>query len=425
MRTAKLCALLLAALALLLLPGCWGSRETDETAYVLAVGLDKGEKENLAVTVSIANPKVIAGISGGGGGGGGGEKEGKGTIVSSVETGSLLSAIDLINTNIDRRISLLHTKAFVFSEDLAGEGLGRWILPLNRYRELRATSQIFVCRGKAKDFIEKNNPQLELSPTKQFELINKMSQEHGLFASTQFREFYDNLKSLSKQGTIPMVALHEGETRTARPGLGKGGDATPGKYIAGEVPISGGNKAQAMGIAVFRGDRMVGIINGQETRYYLMLTGHFDRGISAIPDPLSTEPTPVDLMLEQARKPVYKISIDEDGKAFVNVDIYLEPEIISIMSGNNYENPELKPVLEEALSKNIEQGCHDLVRRTQEEFQSDIFGFGNHVKHRFLTIQSWKEFEWISKYPDAQVNVAVHTRIRRTGLLLKTSTIKE
>ncbi len=425
MRATRFCALLLMALLVLFLPGCWGSRETDETAYVLAVGLDEGEKENLMVTFSIANPKVIAGISSGAGGGdnngGGGEKKDKGTIVLSVETSSLLGAIDLINTNIDRKISLLHTKAFIFSENLARQGLGKWILPLHRYRELRATSQMFVCRGKARDFIEKNDPLLELSPTKQFELIHKISHEHGLFASIQFREFYDSLKSFSKQGTIPMVALREGETGKVKQGLSKSNDVAPGKYIAGEVPISGGNKAQAIGSGVFRGDRMVGIISGQETRYYLMLDGRFKSGICVIPDPLSTELATVDLMLHQARKPTYKVNISGDGTVFVGIDIYLEPEIYSIMSGNNYESLELKPVLEDAFSEFIKQGCLDLIRRTQEEFQSDIFGFGNHVKHRFLTVQSWTEFDWKSKFPDVQADVTVHTRIRRTGLLLKTS----
>jgi len=417
----RLCALLILALLLLSLPGCWGSKETDEVAYPLVLGFDKGEKDNLVVTMSIANPKVIAGMGGGGGGGGGGGEGGKATIAVSVETYAPLAAIDLLNTSVNRRISLMHAKTYVFSEELAREGLNKWISPLLRYRELRTTSLIVICRGKAKDFIEKNNPMLELSPTKQFELVNKLSNEHGLYLSTQLLNFYEDLKSQSIQPSAPLVASHEGGLESAKPGASKGGELALGKYIAGEVPISGGNKSQVIGTAVFRGDKLVGTLDGQETRYYMMLRGLFRSGIMNVTDPLAGDPTVgVGLLVHQARSPEYKTSIDENGNVSIDVELFLEPEIIGIFSDINYERPDLKPILEEAFSRRVEQGCQNLLHRTQEEMRSDIIGFGNHVKHHFLTVQSWRKMNWLGRYPDAQVNVSVHTKVRRTGLMAKT-----
>ena len=415
----RICALLILALLLLSLPGCWGSRETDEVAYALALGFDKGEKDNLVVTVSIANPKVFAGMAGGGGGGGGGEG-GKGTLVISTETYAPIAAIDLINTAVERRISLMHAKTYVFSEELAREGLNKWLTPLLRYRELRTTSLMVICRGKAKDFIEKNNPMLELSPTKQFELINKLSNER-LYLNTQLLGFDEALKSQSIQPSAPLVASHEGSLESAKPGVNKGGEIALGKYLAGEVPISGGNKSQIIGTAVFRGDKMVGTLNGQETRYTMMLRGLFRNGIMAVTDPLAGDPTSlVGFIVHQARSPEYKTSIDENGNVSINVDIYLEPEIIGLFSGINYESPDLKPTLEEVFSREVEQGCQNLIRRTQKELKSDIFGFGYQIKHHFWTVQPWREMNWLGRYPDAQVNVSVHSTIRRTGLMSKT-----
>lgn len=418
MRKTRACALILLAFMLLTLTGCWGSRETDEVAYVLALGFDKGEKENLVITVMIANPKVIAGISSDGGG----EEGGGGALIYSVESYAPLAAIDLLNTTIDRRVSFLHTKAFLFSEELAREGLAKWLNPLNRYRELRGSAQVFVCRGKAKDFIEKNKPPLELSPTKQVELLSMMSKETGLYHNTQFREFYEETKSDFIQPSIPLVAIHEGGLESAKPGIGRGGEAPLGKYIAGEVPIDGSNQAQVIGSAVFKGDKMVGILNGQETRYYLALRGLFQSGITGIPDPLEPN-TPVGLMMYQARRPKYTTAMDPEGNVTINVDIYNEPEIINIMSGNNYENPDNKALLEQTLSEQSQVGFHNLIRRTQEEFQSDIFGFGNQVKRKFWTVQSWKDFQWLKRYPEAQINVVVHNKIRRTGLQLETKPV--
>lgn len=422
MRAAKLCALFLACISLLCLTGCWGAEETDEVAYVLTIGFDKGEKGDLTVTASIANPKVIAGMTGGGGGGAGAGAGagGKSTLVMSVETYAPLAAFDLFNAGIDRKISLEHTKAFIFSEELAREGLGKWVNPLVRYRELRPTSHIIICRGKAKDIIEKNNPMLELSPTKQFELVNKLSQSHGLYQTTQFQDFYEDTKSLSICPNIPLVALHEGGLETAKPGPEKGGEIQLGKYTAGEVPIAGGNQAQIMGSAVFRVDKMVGVLDGQETRYYMMLRGTFRNGTISIQDPLADKPIPAGLLVHRTQNK-YRTSIDQNGNVAIDVDIYLEPEIIGLFSGINYESPDYKPILEEAFSKYIEQGCRQLLRRSQEEFKADIFGFGYQVKHHFWTMQQWQAFDWLQRYPEAQVNVTVHTKIRRTGLMLKTT----
>ncbi len=423
MRAVRVCVLILTLMIIITTTGCWGGRETDEVAYVLAIGFDKGEQDELLVTVRVANPRAIAGAGAGAGGEGGGGGA-QSTLVLSVESNTPIPTLNLFDISVDRQLSLLHTKAYVFSEELAKEGLGRLLLPLNRYRELRGNSLILVTRGKARDFIENNKPLLELSPTKQFELIRELPGTHGLYSITLFQQFYNDIKSLSMEGTIPLVAIREEGSGTAGTGARGGGEQILGKYTAGEVPIKGGNRAQIMGNAVFRRDRMVGEISGEEARYLLILQGGFKRGKFSVADPLAAEPMSVALMVIQARGSKIRTTIEPDGSVAVDVDIYLEPEIIGIMSGVNYETEENKPILEEAISREIEQGCRNLIQRTQKEFRSDIVGFGKHLKHHFWTSQPWEEFQWLARYPEAQVNVTVHTQIRRTGFLLKTTPIR-
>jgi len=418
-RAAKLFIFFLVVFTFVFLTGCFGSRETDENAFVLAMGFDKGEKDNMVVTVSIANPKVIAGMAGGAGGGA--KEGGKNVIVQSVETYGPITGIEQLSTATSRHLSLLHTKAYIFSEEMAKEGLAFWFSTFSRHYELRATSYVFVCRGKAKDFLEKNQPPLEISPTKQYELIGSLSEAHGLYQNVMFKDFYQDIKSWTTQASMPLVAIHEGGLETAKPGVKKGGELTLGKYIAGEVPITGENKAQFDGTAVFREDKMVGTLNGEETRYYLMLRGQFENGYLIMLDPLVAELQGVGLIVHQARSPKYVTRINEDGSVTIDVDLYLEADLAAVLSGINYESPDNKPIIEEAFSEKIKEGCQKLIKRTQEEFKSDIFGFGQQVKGHFWTMQPWREFDWLNRYPEAQVNVTVHTRIRRTGLQLKTS----
>jgi spore germination protein KC len=162
---------LLTLMAVLTAGGCWGSRETDEVAYILSIGLDRGEQDRFLVTISIANPQNIAGAGAGGAGEGGLGS----SVIMSVESSAVIPSLNLFETSVDRQLSLLHTKAYIISEELAREGLHDLLLSLIRYRELRGTALVLVSRGSARDFIEKNKPLLELSPTKQFELIRKLT----------------------------------------------------------------------------------------------------------------------------------------------------------------------------------------------------------------------------------------------------------
>ncbi|OPY58943.1 MAG: Spore germination protein A3 precursor [Pelotomaculum sp. PtaU1.Bin035] len=420
MRAAKFGALFLTSLAFLLLTGCFGSRETDETGYILAMGIDKGEKDNMVVTVSIANTKAIAGMTGPGGGIGGARN----TLVQSVETYGPLTSLEQFDTAVSRHLSLLHTKAYIFSEEFAREGLESWFGTLSRYYELRATSYVFVCRGKAKDFLEKNQPPLEISPTKQYEIIGNLYKSHGLYQSNMFKDFYQHIKSWTTGPSLPLVAIHEGGLETAKPGYNKGGELGGGKYVAGEVPISGENKAQFCGTAVFLSDKMVGTLNGEETRYYLMLRGEFNNGFIIISYPLVPE-NALGLIVHQARSPKYATTINDDGTVTIDVDIYLEADLAGTLSNVDFESTDVIPIIEGAFSSHVQQECQRLINRTQKEFKSDICGFGEQVKGHFWTVQPWREFNWNQKYPEAAVNVTAHTRIRRTGLKLKTSPVWE
>ncbi|MHB8917005.1 MAG: Ger(x)C family spore germination protein [Desulfocucumaceae bacterium] len=407
MRAVKLLFVLCAGF---LLAGCWGSRETDEIAYVLAMGFDKGPGKNVIMTFQIANPITIAGQAAGGGSGNKNEP----LITISTVAQLPIGAFTLLNTELSREISLLHTRAFIFSEEFAREGAHHFLLPLNRYRETRGTAYVYVCRGKAKDFMEANRPRLEISPSKQYELVATSNRLHSLAPVVTFRDFFQDFKRPDKQPVATLVGVNKiGLESTKKIVPGKLGD-----YLAGDLP-SNKNQVQFLGAAVFKGDRMVGELTGDESRYLNMITGKMDLGFLFVSDPKKRE-NQVGMRLRQARKPVVKVHLTS-GRPVIEVQIYQEPEIVGLPSGVNYESPELKPVLEKELANVIERRCREVITRTQDEFKSDIFGFGRYAKMQFLTDQDFEKLAWNEIYPTAELDINVHVKIRRTGLMLKTS----
>lgn len=407
MRALKTAAALLLALVL---AGCWGSRETDEFAYVVAMGFDKGPDNNLIMTFQIANPRAIAGAAGAAGGGGGDNVQPLITISTMAQLP--IGAFNLLNTELSRNFSLLHTRAFIFSEELAREGLHQYLNPLERFRETRGTAFVYICREKARDFMKKNLPRMEVVPVKQYELVARISRQHGMTPVTMFREFYENTKSTVQEPVAPLVDISER-------GL-EGGDSRQnrlGDYYAGDMPSDRGF-VQFLGTAVFKGDKMVGKLTGDETRYLNMLNGNLREGFLIIRDPLSPD-EPLGLTLRQGKKPDVKVSFGGEVPE-IEVHIYQEPEIVGISSGIDYESPSRKPVLEKSLEDIILDRCNHVLARSQDEFKADIFGFGRYARMNFLTVADWQKAHWAEVYPQARVSVNVHVKIRRTGLMMKT-----
>lgn len=93
-------------------------------------------------------------------------------------------------------------------------------------------------------------------------------------------QFSGALRSVYEQPIATLGAINE---PTAFPEKGQPWGGTEFKpdadYTAGEVPPrKGENKTEFLGTAIFRGDKMVAELTGEETRYMLMARGEFERG---------------------------------------------------------------------------------------------------------------------------------------------------
>nr|WP_315989208.1 hypothetical protein [Desulforamulus aquiferis] len=241
----------------------WRQRNR-EVALVIAVGLDKGKKEALEMTVVIANPQVFAA----GEGGGGGNMEP--FFITSVEGPTIWECYTLMNTYVTREISFHHTNAYFIGEELARDGIKPYLLGLIRHREVRRDSYMYIANGRVKDFLTENKPILEIFPGKVFHLIGILSQRTGFYSTVDMHQFYLTLNNLHSSPTLPLVGINTPE------GQGTDKDASESlraPYLAGEVPREGGNKVEFAGAAIFNNDKMVGRLTADENRTMMILQG--------------------------------------------------------------------------------------------------------------------------------------------------------
>ncbi len=191
-------------------------------------------------------------------------------------------------------------------------------------------------------------------------------------------------------------------------------------YLPGEIPRKGGNKIDLIGQADFKDDQLVCFLNGEETRYYKMLTGKFKKSIFSFSEPEEADNDLIVMEIKKACHPEIKIRAD-DFKTVIEVNLFLDGEIMSIQSGKNYEKGTLEKELEKHISNLISQEITQLIKKTQEEYASDIFGFGEYTRGFFWTWQDWVDYAWLEKYPFCEVKVQTYFDIRRTGMMSKTA----
>ncbi len=403
-----------------MLTGCYDRREVDDMAYVVAIGLDKGKTNNLKMTFQIAKPVKIGG--GGEGGGGGGEEA---YTITVIETPTLYAGFNMVNTFLSRQINLSHAKVIIISKELAeAGGLEKYIHACIRGKEFRPNLYVVVSRSGAEEYIRSVKPQLENNPAKYYELSYRAASYTGLIARTQLYNFYSQLKSYDKQAVAILAGVGRfksaEEMEIVNSTFREKGREIPheGDFKAGDVPEVSDSKGEVMGLAMFDGDKMVGELDGEETSAYFMVTGEYKYAYWTIEDPQAQDHH-VLLNISQSRKPQHHVEM-VSGQPVIDTKVILEADILSIQSGINYEKPENLNVLEQEAESHITRNIISFLNHTRE-LNVDTCGFGSELRPSFLTWKEWQDLNWKSKYKDATFNVDVDLKIRRPGLIIRTS----
>lgn len=421
-----LSAVLLVSFLCSFLTSCRDSMEVDDEVYALVLGVDKGVNNKVRVTIQYPTYQ-----SGGGGqdkekkqdsGMGGGSNQAPGSNIHTVEASTILEALDMYGMAISRRVSLMHTKLLIFSEEFAREGVGRYLGPMARFRETRRVMNVVVVKGEAHKFIQENKSNIGESLGKAIELMVSQADNTSFFPRSPFEDFYEGMLSTYIQpycgygGINDFNKLAPEQQSDKVPPL-----VTEKGFDPGDLPRDGVAKREYVGTAVFDGEKMVGNLDSFETRYFLMVTGKFEKGIITIED--NKEPgsaIPLDMRL--GRPPQIK-GYFENGKPVIDIYLQIESDIGAIQSRVDYEKVgminDLNKQAEEHLLKNIKE----VIKKTQQ-LNSDIFGFGHKLAGHFATIQEWEKYNWKSHYREAEVRVDVSVNVRRSGLMIHSAPIR-
>jgi spore germination protein KC len=394
--------------------GCFDAREVSFYAYVLSIGLDRGITDDLRMTIQIPNVK--------GSQNSGGNSQGQGEITTmTIDCPTFYSGVNMMNTFLSRQLNYTHTEFMVFSESLAKEGIDKYLTAFNRGRQIRRQINVIIARGTASEFLKENTLVIGSSlPKKQQDLMDQ-SYENGLFSNVLYGDMINEVKTTYGQSIATLAAVNKLKDMNGIDGSGDVPYKSTGDYYAGELTRSGGSKDELLGTAVFDGGRMVGELNGDETRALLMIRNEFKKGYFSIQDPKKPELV-ISLNINKEKNTETKVNIEKD-KPVIDVKVYLEGDILSVQSTIDYESKDLKLLLENDFKKQMKDQIDKTIKKCQD-LNSEVFKFGRVAAMHFLTIQEWEKYDWLSKFKQARVNTEVEFKISRTGTMIKSAEIR-
>ncbi|MBR4906070.1 MAG: hypothetical protein IKZ44_04375 [Clostridia bacterium] len=358
-----------------LLLGCMQSKNIDEYAYVLNVGVERGTTMPYLMTVLVSVP-------------GGTEDTKVENVVITAEARSFSEACETLNAAYPSRLSFARASLLAIGEDLAKDGAQSAFLDFAFGKpDLWPNLRTVVVKPPIRDVFEGWITEADPSLRKIKTAVGDLAIESGIAADIGYSTY---LEAISDKRFDAMLAYAGVNEYGLEPDL-IGGEAYP--HVGGSLLVESALKTSTAGSAVFDGDRMVGILDGRHTMETLMVTDAFRKGEMRFTLP---DGSALDATLYRMRAPKVRLGHGEATvELFLEADI-LEPALVSA------DRDALKTFLQDQLETELRA-----VLSALQQAGSDAMGFGRFRAKQFRTAADWEACDWKAEYRSLRVAFSV------------------
>ena len=383
----------------------YSSLNIDNLAHVLAIGIDTSDDNKLEVSFQFSTP-VSASESG--------SSQKSTAFINTVTASSLSNAINLVNGYLGKQINMSHCKAIIFSEDLAMQGISDEIYTLINDTQVRPSSNIVISKCTAKYYLEETKPQLENLISKYYEIFATPSQYTGYMPDATIGNFFNSLICKTCEPYAILGGVNAGVPKNNNE-IDSQKDYT---IKANNSSIQGENGAENIGVAVFKGDKLVGELDALETISFLNIRNDLDRFLISVPDPLNNNHY-LDIYLT----PVHSTSINIDTtnqSPYIKIKLEFSGRIYSMTENSKYLSSEVLDSISNSCNSYLESVFADYLYKTSKDLKSDINGFGKYTLKNFITSEQYENYNWLENYKNSFFDVEVNTSVKSGMLITET-----
>lgn len=397
----KIMVLIFYMIAIISLTGCFDANELDELGISLILGFDVVE-DKLLITAEVVDPQYSSSSS----------DTGEGSTVKYVQGigNTVFEAFGDITLKFDRRIYAAHNKVLIFGEELARSGLITHIDQLFRDREQRESAFMLIAKGARAYEVMGVNSGLETVPANYILDLIKNINNNPKSIDTNIISY---MQHYYHEGHHPIVGVIEKKRKNVI-------DKTSEDKGSEEYELS------IIGSAIFRKDKLIGYLNGNDTKAVNYLLNNIENGIITFPifnsseEKVQSEGLPTNVSSVNVIKGKTKNDIEINGdKVILKTKINIRAALGELIAKTDVSNEEDIRRLEDACSKTVEVNIESAVKKVQQEYGTDIFGFGIAFHHKYP--KQWEKIKenWDEIFKDAEFQIEVKTSIIRTGLINK------
>ena len=430
------------------------SQNIDHLDYVIALGIDKvPNSDNLSVTFEFANLGSFSENA---------SSEQTEPIINTIIAPTIPNAITIMNAYIGKQLNLAHCKVIAFSENFARTGILDEVSFLTHNIQIRPTTNVVVTNCNAVDYLKHSTSSLEQVLTKYYDIFPTSSEYTGYTSNIPLGKFYENLLdknsgAVSILGSIVENVDSKEESSSSSNSNNSNNANSPQENSSSseasntnnnskqknesteienkntitktlqnnkqdyqafdpKSAISEGDRgAENMGLAVFKDDKYVGSLSTIETLCYSLLKDEVDNFILTITSPFD-ESKKVDIKVGDLSQ--LKTNIDiSNNFPIINIEFNLTAEVINVLENQNMPYDKTLEELDFALKNYLTEEFKSYLYKTSREYKSDINEFYRIAKRQFLTNSDFFNYNWATKYENAEFNVKFNEDILSTLII--------
>ena len=380
------------------------SLRIDNLAFVVALGIDVADNNNLKVSFEFTD---ISSVSENG------STSESSSVINTVVSSSLDSAISMMNGFISKQLSLSHCKLIIFSEEFAQRGVSHEIYTLINNPQIRPSTNIVISKIDAESYIKYSEPALEHLESKYYEIFPSSSKYTGYTVNATIGDFFNGLVCETCEPFAILGGINDSSNSNSN------ASSNNAEAISNATTLTGKRLTENIGVAVFKDDKLVGELNAIETLSFLLLKNSVDSFEVSIPNPNTQEEENIDIYLYHDVDT--KINLDiTNGAPHAKIDINLTGKISSVSNNSDYDDNNQLSTISNSVNNYLESIISSYLYRTSREFNSDINNIGRHGRSQFLTLNDYENFDWLENYKNCTFEVNVDTNVKSGFLITET-----
>lgn len=345
----------------------------DNYYYVLAMGLDYADNNNLNLTLQIVDGTSDNTLS---------------ANLYSITGKDFSTCISLLDNSLKKRINLSHCSCIIFSKELSDNNfnISNIISTLGNNTEIRNASLVIVSKGNAKNVLNNISNTKEEFNNKIYEDLINSSYDIGYVTRCTFGNLFSTSKHQDSAISLPYI-------------------------------ITTDNTSQINGSIIFKNGIFTNQLSLEECSYFNLLNNSLNFTEIGLESPFRKNEY-INLEL----RPYKNTKIDKyiiTNSPIVKYSIY--PEFIIKSSGTNYNYTDSNnlEILETLLNNYIKEKASNLLYKLSKEYNSDLLKIQNKFKTLSLTLEDYNKLNLNKTFKNTTYILNVDSKISSTNLYNK------